>query len=877
MIAAWYGSLSIWLFATLVKSEKDLFIRRGGGSPRERVLMEELRRSSWEVTDRIVAAMTTTPFRIQSIERALDSVLNQSRRLDAVYLVVPYIFQRDGTRYVIPEWLANKRSGNFFLVRCEDWGPATHMHEVLKLERHPNTFILQVDDDQVYGRLLLEKLLRAQGPVPGRAVGAATQHAYSYLQGAVLEGVHGVLWRRKFFDARVSDYQGFPLSCRLHDDLWLSAHVARKALRRESLFTRFGTQALDLGFGADALFKGGAGTDNRWNFLDCFAALLAQMPRLWQPQDRVVVAAPLVPGDASADASAALRRLRGVLRGGSRQLHALYLFGAIPMDRLKPWGFMEIPEGIVTAAGPWDRTVDLIIRNCSSRMPCSAADTLQTVLSLEEDPATVVVVMSTPFDSLSSLAATVHSHKRCLGADAASHKICRGDSSISFRRHAAYDAGRIGGAAFMQHFSAHFETRETCEASGSCPMVSAVATAGFRNFKALLTRDPQAAEVVRQWLAERRRLVACVVLGGADAQQKSALRSLLQQRPMLSRLYLFVKSRGTRCAARRFAHWFRLRVICGQEHPLTALLSLELRGDTLILLGGARRHRPQMLSELLQAFHLWPGHAVARLGDENEVPLSDEGMLLQRSFLDSRLLDHLPSERKLGAVVKHLQLKGIGWKLLKGKAGSRKGQQLGTRRVLFVLLPRTEALLALVLRLAAAQTRQLQELVLVSLASRTVVSVPKMGALELNLAGGLAGAISVRHQSGQRVEMSLRELSAALQDKAGCVLRHTFNSLKTRSFVVSVASCGGASCSPRSLLSVAFARELEPATVLMFSTAERLVNERLVEENEECIMPCGTSFDQEKWCGCGQHQPQEDGALYDMTIRRASGYLLHST
>ena len=32
-----------------------------------------------------------------------------------------------------------------------------------------------------------------------------------------------------------------------------------------------------------------------------------------------------------------------------------------------------------------------------------------------------------------------------------------------------------------------------------------------------------------------------------------------------------------------------------------------------------------MLSELLQAFHLWPGHAVARLGDENEVPLSDEG------------------------------------------------------------------------------------------------------------------------------------------------------------------------------------------------------------------------------------------------------------
>lgn len=67
------------------------------------------------------------------------------------------------------------------------------------------------------------------------------------------------------------------------------------------------------------------------------------------------------------------------------------------------------------------------------------------------------------------------------------------------------------------------------------------------------------------------------------------------------------------------------------------------------------------------------------------------------------------------------------------------------------------------------------------------------------------------------------------------------------------------------------------------------MNERLVEENEAraprkqrgdsseaCIQPCGTSFEQEKWCGCGQNQPGTDGTLYDMTIRRASGYVLHA-
>ena len=69
-------------------------------------------------------------------------------------------------------------------------------------------FFPQVDDDQIYGPRLLEKLLTATGPLPGRAIGAATQHAYHYLQGAVLEGVHGVLFQRKFFDNWAGNYEG---------------------------------------------------------------------------------------------------------------------------------------------------------------------------------------------------------------------------------------------------------------------------------------------------------------------------------------------------------------------------------------------------------------------------------------------------------------------------------------------------------------------------------------------------------------------------------------------------------------------------------------------------------------------------------------------
>ena len=60
-----------------------------------------------------------------------------------MYLFVPYIFLRDGSRYEIPTWLQRKASARFRLHRCVDSGPATHMHEVLKLEKEPFTYILQ--------------------------------------------------------------------------------------------------------------------------------------------------------------------------------------------------------------------------------------------------------------------------------------------------------------------------------------------------------------------------------------------------------------------------------------------------------------------------------------------------------------------------------------------------------------------------------------------------------------------------------------------------------------------------------------------------------------------------------------------------------------
>lgn len=55
----------------------------------------------------------------------------------------------------------------------------------------------------------------------------------------------------------------------------------------------------------------------------------------------------------------------------------------------------------------------------------------------------------------------------------------------------------------------------------------------------------------------------------------------------------------------------------------------------------------------------------------------------------------------------------------------------------------------------------------------------------------------------------------------------------------------------RSILSVAFAREWEPGTILMFGAPERLVNERFVEDNEDGEYLSGSWKETQELCLIG--------------------------
>ena len=87
----------------------------------------------------------------------------------------------------------------------------------------------------------------------------------------------------------------WPDECFRHDDLWLSATLAQRGVRRASHNLGLPAFVEDLQASqapGKALFY-----ENRWNLHVCNRALLARFPGLWEPRARVVAFAPAASGE----------------------------------------------------------------------------------------------------------------------------------------------------------------------------------------------------------------------------------------------------------------------------------------------------------------------------------------------------------------------------------------------------------------------------------------------------------------------------------------------------------------------------------------------------------------------------------------------------
>ena len=195
--------------------------------------------------ERGVVTLSTIPARAHRIGPALASLLDQTVAPDRIVLCLPKVSRRGGQPYPPPDAL-NLPPG-IDILPCTDEGPATKLLPTLKAE--PQARIVVVDDDVIYPRDFIERLLAAHRAHPGVALGLrgvkvqpgvpfpALDHVLCSAIAApvavdILFGTWGYLLPPGALDGSVQDFTGQPEGLRWVDDVWISGHLARRGVRR---------------------------------------------------------------------------------------------------------------------------------------------------------------------------------------------------------------------------------------------------------------------------------------------------------------------------------------------------------------------------------------------------------------------------------------------------------------------------------------------------------------------------------------------------------------------------------------------------------------------------------------------------------------------
>ncbi len=200
---------------------------------------------------RVIASFSTVPDRIGNLGPTIRSLLQQTRPPDEIVLAIPEFSIREKRPYVVPEYLL--RLPRVRILHCDkDWGPATKFIAAIQDELaagRENTLIMVVDDDRLYPRDALETYLYYSEQLPSAALcfrGAAMPSTLDWDDAkmiyakdlreprsvAVITGCGSYLVRPRFFDQSLWDYSGAPSVAFYIDDIWISAWLSRRGVKR---------------------------------------------------------------------------------------------------------------------------------------------------------------------------------------------------------------------------------------------------------------------------------------------------------------------------------------------------------------------------------------------------------------------------------------------------------------------------------------------------------------------------------------------------------------------------------------------------------------------------------------------------------------------
>ena len=105
-------------------------------------------------SERVVISFTTIPSKISKLKPMLISLLDQTARVNQIFLTIPYTYK--GKKYEIPEYMKDIVT---ILPTGQDYGRYTSLIPVLLREKDTNTVIISITDRYVYNKSYIKNVV----------------------------------------------------------------------------------------------------------------------------------------------------------------------------------------------------------------------------------------------------------------------------------------------------------------------------------------------------------------------------------------------------------------------------------------------------------------------------------------------------------------------------------------------------------------------------------------------------------------------------------------------------------------------------------------------------------------------------------------------
>ena len=168
----------------------------------------------------IYISLSTIPDRLKNLNKSVESLLNQTRKPDKIFINIPLKYRR------FSETVENERIPEFNsdlveITRCEDCGPGTKLLGSLnKLQK--NSLLILADDDHIYKDYMIEKFFYFYNKNPNNAY---SFYVYPLENSPVAQGADGFAINTNHLDGIENFYKEIVKDYKelfLNDDVWIS-------------------------------------------------------------------------------------------------------------------------------------------------------------------------------------------------------------------------------------------------------------------------------------------------------------------------------------------------------------------------------------------------------------------------------------------------------------------------------------------------------------------------------------------------------------------------------------------------------------------------------------------------------------------------------